>query len=332
MRLSRALSAAALLVAAAALPTYASSPSVGEMAPDFGEPKWILNAPDETSMEAFKGEVVFIDEWGVKCGPCLALIPHVQKLQEEFGDKGLHIFAFEVQGSAEDVARDTAKSRGAKTYPVAMGGPSGYSNSTGGIPHGWLVGVEGKVIWEGNPGDGKMDQILRAEMAKVKFPGLGKVAFDKGVNPILSKFMKRDYAGARIEAQKMIEGAKASEAVAADAEHISKRITSIGEKKLAAAKAREGEKRYGAAAEIYGFLAGAYKGAEEGKAASDRLKEMKADKEIQREMQAAEALKGLVASLERKPAEEKKAALESFAKAKKFEGTQAAADAQAMTQ
>ena len=32
-------------------------------------------------------KVVLVDVWGPQCGPCLALSPHVDKLEEVYGDK-----------------------------------------------------------------------------------------------------------------------------------------------------------------------------------------------------------------------------------------------------
>ena len=33
------------------------------------------------------GKVVLVDFWGPKCGPCLALMPSVDALEKEYGDK-----------------------------------------------------------------------------------------------------------------------------------------------------------------------------------------------------------------------------------------------------
>lgn len=48
----------------------------------------------ELTKENFNKEVVeeiekpvLVDFWGPKCNPCMALMPHIEKLAEEYGDK-----------------------------------------------------------------------------------------------------------------------------------------------------------------------------------------------------------------------------------------------------
>lgn len=47
----------------------------------------------ELTKETFDAEVkesdlpVLVDFWGPQCGPCLALMPQVEELEKEFGDK-----------------------------------------------------------------------------------------------------------------------------------------------------------------------------------------------------------------------------------------------------
>jgi len=148
------LSIATASLALAAGTALAGSPAVGEQAPELGSASWVMNDPGQVSIADLRGEVVFVEKWGVKCGPCLRLIPHVQELQEEYGERGLHIFAFEAQGHSADETARTVRERGGRDYPVSTGGAPNY-RTDGGIPHGWLIGVDGTVIFEGNPGTGK---------------------------------------------------------------------------------------------------------------------------------------------------------------------------------
>ena len=39
------------------------------------------------SSDTFKGKVVLLDFWEVWCGPCIASMPKVQKLYEQYKDK-----------------------------------------------------------------------------------------------------------------------------------------------------------------------------------------------------------------------------------------------------
>ncbi|MCO5167355.1 MAG: redoxin family protein [Planctomycetes bacterium] len=321
----RAFASLAVALLAGA-PALAASPQVGEEAPDFTSATWVMNEPRQASIRALRGEVVFVEKWGVKCPPCLALIPHIQQLQDEFGGKGLHIFAFEAQNHSADEVRTTVTGRGGRTYAVSAGGAANYQTN-GGIPHGWLIGVDGKVIWEGNPGDGRFDQLLRAEMAKVRFPGLGRNDFDRALAKSLEKYMRRDIGAARKEAQKVLDHARSSDAAKADAQDLLARYQGIVDGQWALAQQHEAERRYLEAQEIYTWLAGTLKREELGDQADERLDAMKKDDGIKRELEAMKRLRALQAQLQGRPAEERRVALERFASDDKVAGTRAAEDA-----
>lgn len=62
---------------------------VGDDAPPLKIEKWLKNG---SSIELFeKGKVYVIDLWATWCVPCLASMPHLSKLQEEYKTKGLEI-------------------------------------------------------------------------------------------------------------------------------------------------------------------------------------------------------------------------------------------------
>lgn len=315
---------AAVLVAGA--PALAASPQVGEEAPDFSSTNWVMNAPRQVSVKALRGEVVFVEKWGVQCPPCLALIPHVQALQEEFGGRGLHIFAFEAQGHTPEQIRTTVTQRGGRTYAVSAGGADNY-RTNGGIPHGWLIGVDGKVIWEGNPGDPQFDRLLRAEMAKVRFPGLGRNDFDRALAKSLTAYMRRNMADARKEAQKVLDAPRSSDAAKADAQYLLDRYQQIIDQQWALAQQYESERRYLEAQELYAWLADTLKRDELGSQAKARLDAMKDDEGVERELDAAKRLRALMAKLEGRPAEERRVMLERFAQDEKYRDTRAAEEA-----
>jgi hypothetical protein len=55
------------------------------------------------------------------------------------------------------------------TYPMALGGGRGDMDCANKIPYGWLIGVDGKVVWQGNPGSlSKKD--IEAELKKIAKP------------------------------------------------------------------------------------------------------------------------------------------------------------------
>lgn len=316
------------LLTALAAPSLAASPQVGEEAPEFSSTSWVFAPPGgKDSIKALRGEVVFVEKWGVKCPPCRALIPHLQKLWDEHAGKGLHVFAFEAQNHSPEEIKACLTQNGHKSYPVSAAGANNYQTN-GGIPHGWLIGVDGKVIWEGNPGDGKFDQILQAELAKVRFPGLGRNDFDKAVGKALTLYGKRDLGGARREAQKVAANEKADEQARADGQWLVERFTKLAEEQLALAESYLGERRYLEAQEVLTWLARSFKKEPEGDAAEERLDGFK-DPAVKKELEAAKKLHKLLAQLEGRPAAERRAVLEKFARDDKVEGTRAAEEATA---
>ena len=61
--------------------------------PKKGEPAIDFTYPDkddnEFSLSSFKGSLVFVDVWATWCGPCLAQIPAMQQLEEDYHDKNI---------------------------------------------------------------------------------------------------------------------------------------------------------------------------------------------------------------------------------------------------
>lgn len=311
---------------------WAASPQVGQDAPEFGSANWVLNAPEETSIAALKGEVIFVEKWGVKCPPCVALIPHVEKLQQTYGKRGLHIFAFEAQNHTPDEIRAKIAERGGKTYPVSAGGGNGYQGD-GGIPVAWLIGVDGTVIWQGNPAaeTSKLDRLIEEEVAKVRYPGMGKSEFHPDTLKAVKAYMQGSLADAREEAQKVLASEKLQDAHG-DAQYLLDKVAGVATQRWEALEADRTDGRYLEAMEALTWFSKAFKGAEEGDRAKDLLKEMKKDKEIKREVAASAKLQKLLAQLEGQPAEVQQAALRKFVSDKKIEGTRAAQEAQSQLQ
>jgi thiol-disulfide isomerase/thioredoxin len=62
---------------------------IGTAAPEYDAEEFV--GMDAKSLRDLKGKVVLLDFWAVWCGPCIATFPHLQHLQESYGDKGLVI-------------------------------------------------------------------------------------------------------------------------------------------------------------------------------------------------------------------------------------------------
>jgi peroxiredoxin len=62
---------------------------VGRAAPDFTLRDL---AGESTTLSALHGKAVLLDFWGTYCGPCKEEMPTIERLQEEYRDKGLEVW------------------------------------------------------------------------------------------------------------------------------------------------------------------------------------------------------------------------------------------------
>lgn len=316
---------AAMLVVAMSAPAFAGSPAVGQDAPELSGQGWVLNPPDVSKLSELRGEIVLVEKWGVRCPPCVGLIPHLVELQKTYGGKGLHIFAFEAQNHTPDQIKALMVPKGVN-YPVSTNGANNYDTG-GGVPHAWLIGPDGKVLWEGNPAGarGVMDKMIEDEVKKVKYPGLGRATISKALDKAANYFKTKDWAKARAEAKKVAASSSADETTKADAEYVAERATKLAAGWMAQAAAQEKDRRYLAAKRIYAAIAAQFKGEEEGNAAAAKVKEIDGNKDIKKDIDAAEAFEKLEAAAKNMSPEQRKATLAAFAK--KWDGTKAAEDA-----
>jgi thiol-disulfide isomerase/thioredoxin len=104
-----------------------------------------------TSLESLKGKYVYIDVWATWCGPCVAELPHLQKIQETYKDKNIAFVSISVDkktdtikwkkmilekklGGIQLITDDERNSDFLKKYVVST------------IPHFILLDTEGKII------------------------------------------------------------------------------------------------------------------------------------------------------------------------------------------
>jgi peroxiredoxin len=97
---------------------------VGHAAPDFA-PSVQVGAK-LPRISAMKGQVVLIDFFATWCGPCVALMPHIEHLHATLGQKGLKVLGVSTE-SADIVAH--AAERFHVSYPLASDESEGVSQS-----------------------------------------------------------------------------------------------------------------------------------------------------------------------------------------------------------
>ena len=118
----------------------------GSPAPDFA----LKNEKGQTvSLQDFKGKIVYIDFWGVGCGPCISAIKnHVPKFHEHYKNKNIVFVNICVD------AKETQWKAALKKYNLGgvnliaegwTGHPVCQAYNVNGLPHYFLIDKDGKI-------------------------------------------------------------------------------------------------------------------------------------------------------------------------------------------
>ena len=136
-------------------------------APEDPAPTTALVADDlagnTMAFDDFAGEILIVDFWATWCGPCITEIPHYNRLDADYRDKGVHLIGVTVEsGTADEVAAFADDEDHHITYPLVMGNDD-VVNAYGpvfGLPTTLLIDQDGKVVkrWLGAAA-GKSDQL-----------------------------------------------------------------------------------------------------------------------------------------------------------------------------
>ena len=158
------------LLLASSLVTYATAKEKVENPPlppiSIADVRW-GNMVNEAAFnkDQLVGKVVIVEEWGVKCAPCIASLPGLARMAKSGEKKGLVVVGCEVQGSTkEDILKAIRNAR--VTYPVMSGGA--VPGGAGGIPRASVFDVTGKIIYNGSPSDPEFEKVVKIALREFK--------------------------------------------------------------------------------------------------------------------------------------------------------------------
>jgi len=119
---------------------------------------------EDVSEKDMEGKVVVIEHWGVNCPPCIALLPHLAKMDKRHRDDGLLIIGAESQNSPKDQIEALVKKNKIE-YTVTSGanGPVDFN----GIPHAFVFDVRENLIFNGNPQDEDFERSIKKALREV---------------------------------------------------------------------------------------------------------------------------------------------------------------------
>jgi thiol-disulfide isomerase/thioredoxin len=156
-----------------AVQSHAAPLVVGDQAPPLKIDKWVKNGP--VNLADGKGKTIYVIEfWATWCPPCRMSIPHLSKLQKEYADKGVVVVGItkEDVGKVETFVSEQSDMDYNVGVDVAGETYGAYMSGVRGIPHAYIVGKDGKILWSGHPLE--MDEVLRQVIDGNYNPEAGK--------------------------------------------------------------------------------------------------------------------------------------------------------------
>lgn len=95
------------------------------------------------------GKVVMVDQWGINCPPCRALLPAMQKLWNANKSKPFVLIGSHCQGRNPEKVKELVDAN-KLTYPIyEWAGLADPPSSGGGLPFMYVVDHRGKVVYSG---------------------------------------------------------------------------------------------------------------------------------------------------------------------------------------
>ena len=132
----------------------------GSSAPDWKLPTL---AGDSMSLADLNGKVVLVDFFYRTCAPCMHAMPVLQRLHEQYSDKGLVVIGIDPKNDSAEALTELLKTK-AVTYPVLMA-PEALAKSynVDGYPTMYLIDRTGKVSSSHRGfGDGSEKELVKA--------------------------------------------------------------------------------------------------------------------------------------------------------------------------
>jgi len=114
------------------------------------------------------GRFVIVEFWGVNCPPCIASIPHMTKLAEEYGHKKLVIVAMHAQGGTEAQVKEKWEKHAKSNYVAVVNNGNLPGSNVRGIPDVFLFAPNGKYLWNGRPNG--VEDALEQAMKRYRAP------------------------------------------------------------------------------------------------------------------------------------------------------------------
>ncbi|MGQ0839267.1 TlpA family protein disulfide reductase [Actinokineospora sp.] len=109
----------------------------------------LMDETKQIKLSDFRGKVVVLNVWGQWCGPCRTEAPELQKVQDDYDERGVQVLGIDVRDYQRGEPQDFMRDRGL-TYPSIYDPPGrsllalkGYPRSV--VPATFLIDKQGRV-------------------------------------------------------------------------------------------------------------------------------------------------------------------------------------------
>lgn len=148
----------------------AQHPKVDSPAPPISIREWVTG--EIKGPNPFRGKTVILEFWATWCAPCIAAIPHLNKLAEKFASKDVVFVSISSEERAvveKFLARKTMRSSVVLDKLVNDISVTQKAYGITGIPHTFLIDKMGTLRWHGHPNN-LTDKVLDQYFASGKVP------------------------------------------------------------------------------------------------------------------------------------------------------------------
>ncbi len=126
--------------------------TVGSAAPDF-EAFTVMDstqAAAPVTLEAYKGKVTLLNVWATYCIPCRTEMPSIQRLYDQYKDRGLQVVAVSVDAPGMEQAIRAFTTEYALNFDVLYDPPGAIQRNymTVGVPETFLIGKDGVIRYK----------------------------------------------------------------------------------------------------------------------------------------------------------------------------------------